>query len=56
MIRADFQRASEPVTFTSRPFQLPKLAQIRLVDENDNQEVNLFAFQEKNFDILVRWE
>uniref|UniRef100_A0A0M3IM39 SRCR domain-containing protein n=1 Tax=Ascaris lumbricoides TaxID=6252 RepID=A0A0M3IM39_ASCLU len=39
MIRADFQRASEPVTFTSRPFQLPKLAQIRLVDENDNQEV-----------------
>ncbi|KHN76816.1 HHIP-like protein 1 [Toxocara canis] len=39
MIRADFQRTNEPITFTSGAFQIPKLPQIRLVDESDNQEV-----------------
>lgn len=44
LIRTDMHGSDGPVIFTSRPFQLPKLQQIRLVDENDNSEVEFIIF------------
>ncbi|KAK0410181.1 hypothetical protein QR680_004996 [Steinernema hermaphroditum] len=39
LIRADFRDSPDPVIFTSKPFVLPHIENIRLMDENYNEEV-----------------